>query len=218
MSFDLSVFDDWGKTPVAPEPSPPDNVFRWGTVTSTSPLAVRLDGDTAPLASVPDTLADGLHEGDRVWCQLYRRRVVVLGSANTHTPTRERRVVEVYREVQSSDVHLPLSPMGLLYGGPITSFTVPFDGILTANANLVLLAEGNSASFVRFTLVGDTTVQTPNIFSHTNGKAMTWTRPLTLKKAVKAGESVYYTLEGYYQTAGAGVVSKMMDVAMFVED
>lgn len=90
MSFDLSVFDDWGKTPVAPEPSPPDNVFRWGTVTSTSPLAVRLDGDTAPLASVPDTLVDGLHVGDRVWCQIYRRRVVIIGGAKPSTGSTPR--------------------------------------------------------------------------------------------------------------------------------
>lgn len=74
--------DFWGVGQViapAPEAS-----FRWGTVVNNSPLSVILDGDSWPLVATPDTLVDPrtLSEGDRVWVQLYSRRVIVVGTAN----------------------------------------------------------------------------------------------------------------------------------------
>lgn len=70
-----------GSSPDPAAPTQADNVYRWGTVTAVSPLQVRLDGDAVPLASRPDSLVDRLTVGQRVWCQIYRRRVLVLGSA-----------------------------------------------------------------------------------------------------------------------------------------
>lgn len=66
-----------------PDPAPPVvSTYRWGAVIDTSPLTVQLDGDTLPLALIPDCLCDplSLGVGDRVWTQLYGRRVVVHGA------------------------------------------------------------------------------------------------------------------------------------------
>lgn len=54
--------------------------YRWGTVTTASPLAVQLDGDTEPLAGVPVTL-ETVALGARVLVLIHDRRAVVLGSA-----------------------------------------------------------------------------------------------------------------------------------------
>lgn len=58
--------------------------WRWATVTQQSPLRIRLDGETDPLPVTPDTLltTERMAVGDRVWVQLYGRRVVVVGRAN----------------------------------------------------------------------------------------------------------------------------------------
>lgn len=55
--------------------------FSWGTVTGTSPLRVRLDGDTAALPVTPDSLIDpaALVVGDRVRCELSRRKLIIHG-------------------------------------------------------------------------------------------------------------------------------------------
>lgn len=58
--------------------------FKWGTVTGTTPLAVKLDGDSLPLALIPDSLVDPLElsVGSRVRVELSLRKVVVHGVAN----------------------------------------------------------------------------------------------------------------------------------------
>lgn len=55
--------------------------FKWAQVTSVAPLAIRLDGDTAPLALIPDSLVDPLSlvVGDRVRVELSLRKVVIHG-------------------------------------------------------------------------------------------------------------------------------------------
>lgn len=55
--------------------------FKWASVTAISPLRVKLDGDTAALPFVPDSLVDpaGLVVADRVRCELSNRRVVIVG-------------------------------------------------------------------------------------------------------------------------------------------
>lgn len=66
---------------LAPRPAPPpDDTWRWATVVSTSPLMVRLDGDTTSL-SVDSTMVDPttLWEDDRVWCQMFGRRLIIIG-------------------------------------------------------------------------------------------------------------------------------------------
>lgn len=54
---------------------------RWGTVTQALPLRVRLDGDDAALPMTPASLVpDGTAKvGNRVWCVLNGRQLVVVG-------------------------------------------------------------------------------------------------------------------------------------------
>lgn len=52
---------------------------RWGAVTQASPLRVKLDGDDTALPVTPATLVSGLTVGDRVWCLLAGRQIVILG-------------------------------------------------------------------------------------------------------------------------------------------
>lgn len=59
-------------------PAPVGSSWKWGTVTATGPLRVRVDGDDAPLDVTPDALAV-VAVGDRVFCLLTGRRLVVLG-------------------------------------------------------------------------------------------------------------------------------------------
>lgn len=59
-----------------PERSP-DN-FRWATVTATSPIRVRFDGDTEPTGATPTTLAP-VSVGDRVWVQHHGRAIIIIG-------------------------------------------------------------------------------------------------------------------------------------------
>jgi microcystin-dependent protein len=55
--------------------------FKWATVTVLTPLAIKLDGDTAALAMVPDSLVDPktLSIGSRVRVELSMRKVVIHG-------------------------------------------------------------------------------------------------------------------------------------------
>lgn len=69
-----------------------DNEYRWGTVTQVSPLRVRLDGESAPLAITPESLV-AVDLGFRVWCQLYDRQLVVLGVSSASRTTKEIRYV-----------------------------------------------------------------------------------------------------------------------------
>lgn len=57
--------------------------FKWARVTGTSPIQIRVDGDTDPMALVPDTLVDPalLAVGDRVRVELTLRKVVIHGKA-----------------------------------------------------------------------------------------------------------------------------------------
>lgn len=57
--------------------------FKWATVRGVDPLYIQLDGDSAPLALIPDTLIDPafLVIGSRVRVELSLRKVVVHGLA-----------------------------------------------------------------------------------------------------------------------------------------
>lgn len=57
--------------------------FKWATVYGTNPLSIKLDGDTAPLALIPDSLIDPrtLVPGDRVRVELSLRKAVVHGAS-----------------------------------------------------------------------------------------------------------------------------------------
>lgn len=62
-------------------PPPPMDTYRFATVTSTSPLRIRLDGDDDPVASTPVTLAV-VSISDRVWVQLHAKQLIILGVVN----------------------------------------------------------------------------------------------------------------------------------------
>lgn len=64
-----------------PKSKPINDRWAWATVTNTSPLEIRFDGEIDPLPITPDTLVAGLALADRVWVQISGRRVVVLGAA-----------------------------------------------------------------------------------------------------------------------------------------
>lgn len=61
-----------------PPPPPEVPAYSLGTVTSAAPRRVRLDGETAAVDADPITLAP-LAVGDRVWVQIHRRQIIVLG-------------------------------------------------------------------------------------------------------------------------------------------
>lgn len=61
-----------------PEPSPEVPTYRFGTITGTDPLRVRLDGETSPVPSRPVTLIPA-QVGDRVLVHIYHRQMVILG-------------------------------------------------------------------------------------------------------------------------------------------
>jgi microcystin-dependent protein len=58
--------------------------FKWATVMSTAPLSIKLDGDTAALAMVPDSLVDplSLSVSQRVRVELSLRKCVIHGVSN----------------------------------------------------------------------------------------------------------------------------------------
>ena len=58
--------------------------FKWATVRGVNPISIKLDGDTSPLALIPDSLVDpsSLSVGDRVRVELSMRKVVIHGANN----------------------------------------------------------------------------------------------------------------------------------------
>ena len=62
--------------------------FMWGTVTQASPVRIRLDGEDTELEIAPDCLVDpeSLTVGQRVWCQLSGRRLLILGKTGKGIP------------------------------------------------------------------------------------------------------------------------------------
>lgn len=68
--------------------------FKWATVTGVSPLAIKLDGDSTPLALIPDSLVDPLElaVGDRVRVEMSLRKCVVHGASNGGAKSGEGKV------------------------------------------------------------------------------------------------------------------------------
>jgi hypothetical protein len=62
--------------------------FTWATVKTVGPLSIQLDGDSAPLALIPETLIDPLEllVGSRVRVELSLRKVVIHGVASGSRP------------------------------------------------------------------------------------------------------------------------------------
>lgn len=59
------------------------SAFKWATVTATSPLTIKLDGDTDALNLVPGTLIDPttLSIGTRVRVELSQRKAIIHGKS-----------------------------------------------------------------------------------------------------------------------------------------
>ncbi|UVG33806.1 hypothetical protein SEA_HERCULESXL_21 [Microbacterium phage HerculesXL] len=69
--------------------------FKWATIKTVNPLSIQLDGDTAPLALIPDSLIDPLllKVNDRVRVELSLRKVVIHGKSNGVTPKEQGKVL-----------------------------------------------------------------------------------------------------------------------------
>lgn len=59
------------------------SAWRWATVLDVSPLQIRFDTQPDPIAATPLSLTSGLVIGDRVWCQLVEKQVIILGKAQS---------------------------------------------------------------------------------------------------------------------------------------
>lgn len=69
-----------------PTPDPEHTEWTWATVTQAAPLRVRFDTEALPLPVTPQTLAGGLIVGDRVWCQVEGRRIIIHGRGGGDAP------------------------------------------------------------------------------------------------------------------------------------
>lgn len=94
--------------------------MRWATVTDTSPLRVKVDGDTSELPFTPDSLVDPLllTVNDRVRCELADRRLIIVGRSGGDTSI----------------------PVGTHLAGEWTTGAVPL-GFVLANGALLLIAD-----------------------------------------------------------------------------
>lgn len=63
-----------------PAAAPPEARWVWAVVTQSSPLRIRLDGDRVALGITPDDMGSIPRPvGQRVYCQILQRRLVVMG-------------------------------------------------------------------------------------------------------------------------------------------
>lgn len=94
--------------------------FQWGTIVTNLPLAVKFDGNTEPIDARPDTLVDptSLWIGDRVWCQLEGRRVIIIGAAKGGT----------YAGVSSEGL-VPPAPVAPVLTLLVTGIAVEWSGL-----------------------------------------------------------------------------------------
>lgn len=67
--------------PQAPVTAVSDS-FRLGTVTQLAPLRVKLDGDSAATEADPINTFGPVVVGDRVWCQIHGKALLIVGSVN----------------------------------------------------------------------------------------------------------------------------------------
>lgn len=123
-------------------PQAQENTYRWATVVGTAPLEIKFDGDHEPLATSPDNVAGFLVVGQRVWCQLFGRRVIIIGGAQNTPQSQEtvagRRSGGTATSVPSGTVtNVDPGPANMLYGGVTASglgLQIPVTGIWTAQA------------------------------------------------------------------------------------
>ena len=113
--------------------------FKWATVRANNPLSIQLDGDTSPMALIPDSLIDplSLAVGDRVRVELSLRKVVVHGESNGGVTAGEVKITAAAtapagwllcrgQSLLRSDYPRLFTTIGTVYGAAdSTHFTVP---------------------------------------------------------------------------------------------
>lgn len=119
--------------------------WMWGTVTQASPLRVRLDGDTVALTVTPDPLTVGLVTGDRVYCQIRGRRLVVWGRspAGNVTIRRGKSTVTTASDGRASITH----NLGVVPAAVIVSLYGNSDGGTTAPSQIVVATGATTTTF-----------------------------------------------------------------------
>ena len=134
--------------------------YCWGTVQSISPLSVQLDGDSSVLPYPPDSLVGPVRVGDRVWCQLYGRAVVVVGRVGGPLPVWEEPIaggVALYGTVP------PIGAEKITYSGSVVvatttgtapNFSVVFPSPFPNGLVNVIAYAGDNASAL-YTVVGN---------------------------------------------------------------
>jgi hypothetical protein len=121
---------------------PPDfdrDKLRWATVTTPSPLTIRLDGETGPLLGIPGTLAWPLATNDRVLVVLIindtprfkARRAIIVGKAGG-VPNLETRLAAAEAKIAAMEAawlstHTPT----------LTNLTVGAGGVVTFRHRLI---------------------------------------------------------------------------------
>jgi len=101
--------------PSQPQSTQSLSAFRWATVTQADPLRIRLDGDTVALTFTPESLLQVVPEvGQRVWVQLYGRRVIVLG-VGVATPSPPL-ILPAYQNYDPELNNITLGTSGEKYG------------------------------------------------------------------------------------------------------
>lgn len=98
-------------------------VFQWAVVTSVSPLQIRYDGATDPVAGSPASTVAGLQVGDRVWCQRIHRRDIILGKGGSDTG---------WQNLSINSPFAPYSPSGYLRWRR-AGIAVELRGVITCN-------------------------------------------------------------------------------------
>lgn len=77
---EISIWD--GQMPVSGASL--TNRYQWATVSQVNPLRIRLDGETAAIPVTPDSIVSprDLSVNDRVWVQIFGRRLLVQGRSD----------------------------------------------------------------------------------------------------------------------------------------
>jgi hypothetical protein len=112
---------------------------RWATVTQASPLRVKIDGDTSALGFTPDSLVSNLAVSDRVWVQVYKRRLVIVGKSGGAGLLGPYPVGAIYMSVVST------SP-ATLFGGTWSALQDRF--LVGAGGTYAVNATGGEATHV----------------------------------------------------------------------
>lgn len=114
--------------------------WNWATVQMVNPLRIRFDGEEYVLPFEPESLIaqEQMQVGDRVWCQLIGKRVIIHGKGEPATPVQ----------------HLPFSGMDFgvtpnLVPDANARVSVPHNLGVNPTAVLALVHDSSSQQYVR---------------------------------------------------------------------